>query len=203
VLIEEVAWDEENMELFKAEVNLRAIFRRVPGSYVDVLADTRMAVVSLRGPLSRGRDGNGHLSGHTAQPVGAYQAERDSLVRNRLKWERQDVGAYSITMRFLCNCQSEVLRPVSLVVREGWSESFRYGDDSGMTEVPTLYRSRYHTVAGLFDQVEKLIAEEEVDQLRVSYDPDYGFPTNIYRNEEFCISDDELSILISDFSRIE
>ena len=141
----------------KAIVTLNSVLDRVPGSYVDISANTNLAVVALRGSLALGFE-DSFLVGNLATPLANHETERRRFEENREKWAKAGVTSYVYTGNYLCFCVGDIGRDVAIVVREGWIQSYRYVDDE--TEVAPENRTRYMTVDDLFLFIEKNVGRQ-------------------------------------------
>ncbi len=57
---------------------------------------------------------------------------------------------------------------------------------------------RYDTVDKVFDVVQAAL-DQRAQEIRVSYDPTFGYPTQIFVDPVKAIADDEFSLAISRF----
>ena len=58
---------------------------------------------------------------------------------------------------------------------------------------------RYHTINRLFDVIQNAI-DDEADQITVSYDSEFGYPTNIEIDRNINAIDDEYVLTATRFS---
>ena len=107
-------------------------------------------------------------------------------------WDRFQATAplsYSYTVRVTCNCTSDVTRPVTVWVDRGSIEYLLY-EDTGRP-VPLSYANSFPSAEQLFDAIQNGI-DRRADYIDVSYDPTYGYPTDVYIDYDRRVSSDEL-----------
>jgi hypothetical protein len=119
----------------------------------------------------------------------------DDLAANRRKWQSQGIRDYSVRYRLICFCVTSATDPVLLQVRNGALVSVTRVAD-GTPVDPSRWAGIYYTVDELFALLTQAQAQGP-NQLRVSYDPALGYPTEVYLDERAAIADDERSYEMS------
>ena len=121
----------------------------------------------------------------------------DELEEAREKWEDQGIDSYRITVRESCFCPIELGGPFVVTVVRGQVASVVYTGEG--TDVVPVARIPL-TVDMLFDTVEQ--AERDAAEVRVEYDPTYGFPATIFVDRIQNAVDDEVYYEARDFQAI-
>lgn len=122
-----------------------------------------------------------------------------SLQQNRQKWEAQNIEHYRFTVVVSCFCPfagAEVTYEVlngEVVNQSVQAPSEWQIDEAQLSE---FYRP-YNTIEKVFAYVEG--ADKEADETTVTYDPKYGFPTDISVDWIKLATDDEMYLTLSNF----
>ena len=118
-------------------------------------------------------------------------------------WQQARLGDYSYEYNVLCECSDNLGQPVKVTVADGVIESIAYaasgelvysGDPSVVEGSP-----RYYKIDGLLEVIQKAI-DTEADQITVSYDSEYGYPTSIEIDYDVNAIDDEYTLTATRFS---
>jgi hypothetical protein len=123
----------------------------------------------------------------------------DELLRNRALWESKNINSYEYRFQWICFCLAERTMPVRVTV-----ERNRITRVTAMEENRDLDRrqfSEYHTIDGLFDLIAD--AYQRAEDVRIEYDPTYGYPTSVYIDYQKGVADEELGFTVSDFLPVE
>lgn len=121
----------------------------------------------------------------------ALQAE---LNRRYGLWKNQHIPSYEYRFERTCRCDSGLMRPVIVTVRDSSLAGVVYADSG--TAVPDSTLRSYFTVEGLFSQAQIAI-NVLADSLGVEYDPTYHYPTRIVIDQDVRQQGDELSLVAS------
>lgn len=121
------------------------------------------------------------------------------LRRNQRRWYADNLKNYRYTLQISCFCTSETREPVEIEVRNGKLKSISRPKGGAPVDLNTF--ERYSTIPKLFNVIQKAIAAQ-ADEISVKYNPQYGYPTNIYINPETMIADEEIWLTISNFQVI-
>jgi Family of unknown function (DUF6174) len=123
----------------------------------------------------------------------AGPGEQDDFEAAKARWEANGPASYRITIQRLCYCGS--VEPVQVTVSGGSVVDRRYVETGD--PVPDQLVAFYPAVPGLFDLVAD--AYRRADDAHATYDPDWGFPTNVVIDYVKNAIDDELTVTTSDF----
>lgn len=105
-----------------------------------------------------------------ALPDGA----QNRLSKNRRKWESKATKNYQYEFQRICFCLPASTRRVKITVREGVAENIRRADSGDA--VDKAQYELYYTVDQLFDYIQAAI-DKKAHLVRVTYDPEWGYPT--------------------------
>ena len=118
-------------------------------------------------------------------------------------WQQARLGDYSYEYNVLCECSDNLGQPVKVTVTDGVIESIVYAESGELVysgDPPVAEGSpRYYMTNGLFEVIQKAI-DSEADQLTVSYDSEFGYPTNIEIDHNINAIDDEYILTATRFS---
>ena len=129
------------------------------------------------------------------------QVELDS---QRTLWEQTRSSDYTYEYNVLCFCSDNLGQTVKATVTNGaiesvvYAESGEYGE-SGKPPVRWGGGLGYHTIDSLFDVIQDAITNE-ADQLTVSYNSEFGYPTNVEIDRMINAIDDEYTFTASAYS---
>jgi hypothetical protein len=111
------------------------------------------------------------------------------------RWANARVQDYSVVVQHLCFCG--YVRPVRVTVRSGAIVS----SADAQTGEPTPSYATVRDVAGLFTLIRQAL-DDGADRLDVSYDSEFGYPTNNNIDYVRNAVDDELEVRTSEFQRL-
>ena len=120
-----------------------------------------------------------------------------ALAKNRDKWTSQGIGHYRFELNISCFCPFFEVNPVTVEVLDGKIVSMTGADGQPL---PEQFRSEFEQ-AGTMDLL-FAIAEENIanaDQVDVTYDATYGFPSSIIVDRIELAMDDEISYYVENF----
>ena len=118
------------------------------------------------------------LACNNAEPLARAQVELDS---NRTLWEQTRSNDYTYEYKAICfHCSRQT---VKITVTNGDIESVVYAEsgfygESGEPPVRWDGGPSYPTIDSLFDDIQHAITNE-VEQVTVSYNSEFGYPTNV------------------------
>lgn len=124
-----------------------------------------------------------------------------ALAKNRDKWNSQGVGHYRFELTISCFCPFFEVNPVTVEVLDGKIVLMTGADGQPL---PEQFRSEFDqagTVERLFAIAEENIAN--ADQVDVTYDAVYGFPSSIIVDRIELAMDDEISYYVENFEVLE
>jgi hypothetical protein len=157
--------------------------------------------------------GSGYSNGASAMatalpqpnmPSGLSQDELDTLQAelnaNIVKWQQAGLSDYTFEFSVSCSCLTSITAPVRVTVRDtNTIESISYVETG---EPVTEYLDLYLTVGGMFDMIQEAI-DMRVANLTVSYDPETGYPTNVFVDRDFMMADEERGFEVRNLDPIE
>jgi len=134
----------------------------------------------------------------------ACSAGGSELSRNQAKWQDADVNHYRFQLSVGCFCLFRSQMPVTVEVKDGEVISIVdvNGEDFPMDDPMSEFALRYATIDRLFSELES-DAVQEADHLTLSFDPTYGFPTEVAIDYMELAADDELYLSVSAFEPLQ
>ncbi len=121
---------------------------------------------------------------------------QNALELNRQKWQRQNIKDYSIQEKYLCFCAGLEWQIVvqdgvkdTVIVSEPYVDYQPYAD--------TFEKSR--SIEEAFEFIQNF-DPNNVDSFEVTYNPKYGYPTQISIDSKKRLADDEITYAYSNFS---
>ncbi len=125
------------------------------------------------------------------------------LSSNQSKWQNANITHYRFELNIGCFCAFRDQMPVTIEVQNGGIVSISAPDGNVITKDDPSYEyiARYATIDRLFAELGS-DSVRNADDLTVTYDPTYGFPTEI--NIDFIKDavDDELYLSVSGFEKL-
>jgi hypothetical protein len=119
---------------------------------------------------------------------------QSDLSANIEKWQQSAPPDYALEFNVTCFCPTTVTAPVTIVVRDyDTIESVNYVE-TGEPVAENL--DIYLTVGAMFDTIQESI-DMRVASLTVAYDPDLGYPTNVFIDRDFMMADEERGFTVS------
>ena len=125
---------------------------------------------------------------------------RSEVEQNRQTWQDSGISHYRFTLNIGCFCPFRDQMPITVEVQNGEAISMNASDGTPIAATDPGYEtfSRYATIDRIFSTLEAGLAGE-AEEVTVTYDPTYGFPTEIYFDYIKAAADDELSLSVSEF----
>jgi len=125
------------------------------------------------------------------------------LSRNQSKWQDANISHYRFELTVGCFCPFRSQMPMTVEVQNG--EIVSMVDVNGQavsTDDPmSEFIVKYATIDRLFSELES-DSVQQADKLTVSYDPAYGFPSEISIDFIELAMDDELYLSVSAFETL-
>lgn len=121
------------------------------------------------------------------------------LSENRSKWASKGIKNYRYKFEWRCYCAPEHVAPVIISIRNGSLYSVASAKDGA-----PVNRSRYdnyRTIDELFDLIQDGITKQ-AHQIRVSYDPELGYPASAYIDYKEQMADEENGFKAQDVTPI-
>jgi hypothetical protein len=116
----------------------------------------------------------------------------------RQKWQEASISHYRFNLNLSCFCAFAENMPLVLEVQEGEVVSMEYQNGNEIEVTNLEFFQQYATIERIFEQLEKALGGE-ADEVTVTYDETYGFPTQADIDFVEQAIDDELYLTISDF----
>ncbi len=119
------------------------------------------------------------------------------LGRNRDKWQATGIDHYRFNLSVLCFCPFSQQMPLSVEVLDGRVVSMAYNDGTPVPDSQRATFSAYATVDALFASTEDAL--RQADEIHITYDPTYGFPSQLQIDFVKNAVDDELALRAENF----
>jgi len=126
---------------------------------------------------------------------------QSEIERNQQKWQDANISHYRYNLFVGCFCVFSQDMPLTIEVQDGEVVSMAYKDGKAVDDTNRELFEKYATVDRIFSELETDI-NGAADEVIVTYDPTYGFPTQV--NIDFIKDaiDDELALTISEFEEL-
>ncbi len=121
----------------------------------------------------------------------------DSLAINRSLWALTGFDSYSYRFRWECFCGDGMTRTVDVVVFR--NELASVTDVETGTVLDETRLTRYRKMEGLFDFIAEARRQDPAE-MRVAYDPVFGYPTEVYVDYVAGLADDEIGFRVYELS---
>jgi uncharacterized protein YceK len=126
--------------------------------------------------------------------VGQASSEAD---RAQEKWQNAGISHYRYELAISCFCVFSQDMPLVIEVKDGEVVSLEYKSGKEIDAANMELFQRYDTIDKILAELEK--AQSQADRVEVTYDENYGFPTQITIDQVAQAADDELYLTISNF----
>lgn len=122
------------------------------------------------------------------------------LSRNKSKWQNANIDHYRFELNVGCFCAFREQMPVTVEVKDGEVISLigSNGNPISATAPSNEFIMQYATIERLFSELES-DAVKGADKVTVTYDPTYGYPSDISIDFIELAMDDELAVTVSGF----
>ena len=132
--------------------------------------------------------------------LSACSAGGTELSRNQNKWQDANITHYRFELTVGCFCPFRSQMPVTLEVQNGKIVSMIdvNGETLSTTDPMNEFIVKYATIDRLFSELGSA-SVQKADKLTVSYDPTYGFPSDVNIDFIELAMDDELYLSASAF----
>lgn len=136
--------------------------------------------------------------------LAACSAGGSELSRNQSKWQDADINHYRFQLHVSCFCLFRSEMPVTVEVQDGEVVSIvdANGEELSMDDPMSDLVTKHATIDRIFSELGSEPAQE-ADSLTVSYDPTYGFPTEVAIDYIELAADDELYLSVSGFEPLQ
>lgn len=135
---------------------------------------------------------------------------KSEVEKARDKWQAANISHYRFNLNIGCFCAFAQDMPLVVEVKDGQVISMKY--QSGKEVDPNLvdYFQRFTTMDKLFDEIANGFASKgsedtagnKAEEIKVTYDETYGFPTQVSVDFIKNAMDDELGLTITNFEKL-
>jgi hypothetical protein len=136
------------------------------------------------------------VTGCTGGSEGSETGAAAELRKAREKWEKAGFENYVFQFRWQCFCIREYVSLVELKVKAGNAVSGSYVEGGGELESERL--ADYMPIDQLFDLIQEAI-DRDAHSIRAEYDPELGFPVDVYIDYNEMMADEEKGFTIERF----
>lgn len=119
----------------------------------------------------------------------------------RQKWQEADISHYRFNLFIGCFCIFTQDMPLIIEVQNGEVVSMQYQSGNEIDATNLEFFQSYATIDRIFDELEKNLGGE-ADEVTVTYDETYGFPTEVSIDFIQEAADDELYLTLSEFEAL-
>lgn len=126
---------------------------------------------------------------------------KSEIQRNQQKWQDAGISHYRYNLFIGCFCVFNEHMPLVVEVQDGKVVSMEYQSGKEIEATSRELFDQYATIERIFSELETDI-NGKADEVTVTYDPTYGFPTKV--NIDFIKNavDDEVALTISNFEKL-
>ena len=126
---------------------------------------------------------------------------QSEIERNEKTWQDANISHYRFNLFVGCFCVFSQDMPLVIEVQNGDVVSMEYQSGKEIDATNSELFEKYATIERIFSELKKDM-NGEADEVVVTYDPTYGFPTQV--NIDFIKNavDDELALTISNFEEL-
>ena len=136
------------------------------------------------------------IAGCSGGSGGAESGAAAELRKAREKWEKSGSENYTFHFRWQCFCIQEYVSLVALNVEGGKVVSGSYVEGGRGLESERL--ADYMPIDQLFDLIQEAI-DRDAHSIRAEYDPELGFPVDVYIDYDEMMADEEKGFTIEKF----
>ncbi len=126
---------------------------------------------------------------------------RSEIERNRDKWGDANISHYRFNLNIGCFCIFSQDMPLVIEVMNGEVVSMEYQSGNPIDAASREYFQTFSTIDRILSKLEADLGGA-ADEVTVTYDSTYGFPTDATIDVVKEATDDELYITISDFEAL-
>ncbi len=127
----------------------------------------------------------------------ALEKAQAELDRYRALWSSKSVEAYSFVLTPICFCPEDFVVPVTIRVKGEAVASVTFVKTGRAPEHDGF--GRYVTIDQLFDVIQEAI-EDGASEVAVTYDPEFGYPTEARIDYDTRMADEEYMFTATDYS---
>ncbi len=119
------------------------------------------------------------------------------LASGRDRWQKAGISHYRYNLTVGCFCAFSQRMPLTIEVANGVVQSMAYSDGTPVPADQAAWFTRYSTIEALFDYTGEAL--KTADEIKVQYDPTYGFPSSVQIDFIKQVMDDELGLTVANF----
>lgn len=133
----------------------------------------------------------------------SFSATAQDTAAARARWQAAAIADYEYSYQRVCECHPDQLADTIVTVTDGEIVAVRYARADYAEDVPVAAdRLRwFRKIEDLFSLVENAAAADAV--VRVTFDPEYGYPTSVYVDYVTDLVGDEVDLTITAFRALE
>jgi len=127
----------------------------------------------------------------------------NEYAQNLDRWQSAKISHYQYQLTLSCFCPYGDIMPLTVEVMDGKAVSMTSVDGKTLDLADPSYGefASYATIDQVFVQTKSAL--EKADEVKLSYDPQYGFPSAVMIDFIKKAMDDELSIYVENFKVLE
>lgn len=118
------------------------------------------------------------------------------IERNQEKWQNANISHYRYSLNLGCFCVFSQDMPLVIEVKDGEMVLMEYQNGNPIDATNREYFQTFSTIDRIFSKLEADLGGA-ADEVTVTYDPTYGFPTEANIDVVKEATDDELFLSIS------
>ncbi len=128
-------------------------------------------------------------------------AGKSEIQQNQQKWQDSGISHYRYNVFVGCFCVFNEDMPLVIEVQDGKVVSMEYQSGKEIEASNRALFDKYATMDRIFSELEADL-NGKADEVTVTYDPTYGFPTKV--NIDFIKNavDDEVALTVSNFEKL-
>jgi hypothetical protein len=130
--------------------------------------------------------------------VACSAGNQTEIELNKEKWRDANISHYRFNLNIGCFCVFSQDMPLVIEVMDGEVVSMEYQNGNPIDATNRELFERYATIDRIFSELEADLAGA-ADEVTVTYDATYGFPTQATIDAVKEATDDELYLTVSDF----
>jgi hypothetical protein len=129
------------------------------------------------------------------------QVNQTEIERNQEKWQNAHISHYRYKLHLSCFCVFSQDMPLLIEVKDGQVVSMEYQTGNPIDAASREYFQTFSTIDRILSKLEADLGGA-ADDVTVTYDSTYGFPTDATIDVVKEATDDELYLTISDFEAL-
>lgn len=132
--------------------------------------------------------------------AGCSALGNNALSSARNRWNAAHIAHYRYQLRVGCFCAFTTRMPLTIEVQNGQIVSMTYNDGTPVGSQDQQIFAGYDTIDKLFDFT--AASSKKADEIKIEYDPAYGFPSSVQIDFIKQAADDELALNVSNFQAL-